>query len=389
MDYTNYRGFNLNETAFPVDKYGFKLTRWFWTAGKRQKAYQLTAGIVDDMLAKGAPKSELPTVDFKTNKQFAAVIADFDTLPVNFTSWTDFAQFLYKTYHTACITRSVSGRVKVIFLVQNMLHLDPAATLKTLIDPSLHEYLDLSPSALTQTFFNAQMYADLRKWLPTAIAHDPVGRSFEEITCDRLAQSYRHTITELSNLLSESGFNTKSFRSLTRPKLEQLATQLITSALDLCEDGCMWNQEIFAKVLGLKSPRTAAKILQKLEEVGFITMVSNYSAGNKSRTYAATGNLLEFFHDHGLHTTKAVETVGNVIKTHRINTLVASLAPPQEQANKYYVKIARLLIKYGVPVDSTSKILYDIDMRRPRGKQRPPGYFKYLSSWTNRKHSSG
>jgi len=384
MDYTNYRGFNLNRTAFPVKEYGFKVTRKFWSGENRERSYQLTAGMVDDMCAN--KKDSLPIVNFKTMKEFACVIADFDILPPEFETFDSFFSFLYKNYPTACVTRSASNKVKVIFLVEKMLHIDYLRTLKSLIDESLHKYLDTSPSALNTTLFNEAMYADIYKWLKTAIPHESLGKEFSEIQCDQLSQLYVDTNNRLCDLLVDAGFTTKQFRCLTEPKLQQLGMQLMTSALDLCQEGCMWNQEIFAKVLGLKSPRTAAKLLDKLVEVGFIELVANYSAGYKSRTYKAVGKLLAFFTEHGLHTTKATTIEnGNTIKTHKINALIASILPPAQEANRYYIKISNILIKNGVPVETTLKILYDIDRRRPKIKQRSKGYFKTLTTWSHRK----
>lgn len=382
MDYSNYRGFNLNETVFPVKEYGFKLARHYWKGTKRHQSHQLTAGLVDDMLAENQKKQHLPSVDFKTMKEFHCVIADFDILPPQFETFANFAEFLRQAYPTACVTRSVSGKVKVIFLVSYKLHLSHKNTIKSLIHEGLHGYLDLSSTALTQTFLTPQIISDIQLWLKTAIPQEPVLKEFTEIKCEELANEYVKVCNETMELLRNAGFTTKTFRSLTEERLKKLSMLLITDALNLCNDGVIWNQEIFAKVLGLKSPKTAAKLLMHLEECGFISMICNYSVGNKSRTYAATGALRTLFESHGLHLEAQEQSTAN---QHKINRVISELLPPTHNANQYYLRITHTLIKLGFNPSLCMKVLFDIDQRRPKEKQRGRAYFSYLTRWTERK----
>ncbi len=387
MDYENYRGFNLNETVFPVNDYGFKVTRWFWREQNRFKSYQLTAGIVDDLLDSGN-KENLPQVDFTSNKEFHCVIADFDQLPRGFASFTQFHRYLHNKYVSGCCVRSVSGKVKLIFLVENVLHIDHLATLRSIIEPELHEYLDTSKTALTQTYLNTDMIVKIQTWLKTAIPYEAKNLEFDEICCQDLAEEYLDISHKLTKLLRDIGLTNKSYRSLTNDRILQLAALIVTDALSLCKDGMVWNQEIFAKMLGLKNGRTAARILDKLQEAGLIEMICNYSAGNRSRTYVAQGELLTFFKEHGLHTTEVITAESNnTIKVNRINRLISQLLPPSYNANKYYLKIAKNLTKLGLSVTLVTKVLFDIDQRRPKEKQRPRAYFNSLGKWSYRKYA--
>ena len=211
INYNNYRGFNLNETLFPVNEYGFKLARWYWKGTDRFRSHQLTAGMVDNLLH-SVDKKELPQVDFTSNTKFHCVIADFDELPKFFDHWGEFHRYMEQAYPTACVTESASGKLKAIFLVQNVKHIDHLATLRSIIKPELHAYLDTSPTALTKTYLTIDMIADIKAWLKTATAHDPVNKQFGEIDLDGLAQEYINLGNNLSTIL-RTKFTKRLFKS--------------------------------------------------------------------------------------------------------------------------------------------------------------------------------
>lgn len=381
MNYNDYRGFNLNETLFPVKDYGFKVTRSFWKGENRKKHYALTAGMVDDLLD-STSKHDLPIADFTTMKEFCCVIADFDILPPQYDSFEQFHYDLFRLCPQGCQVVSASGKVKVIFLVSKYKNINYANTLKSLIPTELHEYLDLNHSALTTTYLTVNMIKEIQTWLKTAIPQEPVLKEFTEIKCEELADEYKVVSEEIVASLHLAGFNTKNFRCLTDDRLSKLAFLLISDSLGLCNEGVVWNQGVFAKVLGLKSPRTAAKILQALQDNDFISMTCNYSAGNKSRTYIATGGLRSILESHGLHLEAHEKPTVN---QHKINQIISELLPPSFDANKYYMIITKRLLKCGLTPELCAKILYDIDQRRPSYKQRKRSYFSYLAKWQERK----
>jgi hypothetical protein len=215
------------------------------------------------------------------------IMADFDHLYDEFTSFNSLAKYMENTYgKTGLVIRSFSGKVKIVFVV----HLKPGIninqqhaleTLRVLLNERDYNHIDKSLGALSLSFLTKESFLKLKIELPYKPVHE-LQVSSKPVKPDHVYRTFKSKIPEF--LIPFIGKNKKKEKFI----------RILLECKMLMYDGFNLPLKKLAKECEV-DPKTISSWIRHLKTLNLLECIDEtYIIGKKAKTFKAKNELLTF-----------------------------------------------------------------------------------------------